>query len=433
MIADKMMSKRERNAVYALAFLTLAVIARLTILIRRRSKDDFAAVDAFAALQILLVSVTFLVVIGAPYVKVLWRRLRGTSITGYFGYLGFCCVGVLWSALPKFSAYRVGEHITETVAVVLIIYYFHEYYRAEKAGLVLGWMVLLLGVGANLRLHGFSVGGLRSNNYGATAAMICAYSFGEMWGATGKRSKWLKLSCGGALVWVVLSQSLASWLSVLLGFLIAGIVRKKGKGGFLLLSLIVLIPLASSPDLRQKYLFKNRSDEELKSMTGRRTLWDTYYDEFKKKPILGHGFGVIARVADIPMTNTHNSAYAILLGGGIIGAIFVVVGAFKYWKEVLRGVRAHNGPGLSGCTAALCAGALNSMSIGFLGETWMPPTYVFMLFLALHTFFIAKPAKPINHADTIDSSRSRAAKKKTRSRRHHAPQPVPATTDADPA
>lgn len=379
---------RDRRVIGMLIFLSLALVTRLTIFLRQRATDDFGAVDASAAVQMLLVGAMSFALLTAPGIGTLYRRLRGSSINGYFGYLLFCAVGILWSRIPAFSAYRVTEHFVMNAAVLAIVYYCRSFFRAEKVVLILAATVLALGVGANLRLCGFSLAGLRSNNYGASACMLCAYCFAELWTAQGRRSRWLKLGFAGAFASVLLSLSLASWLSVLLGFVVAGMIRKRGKGWFFLIILIAGGTFLLSPETTHKVILQNSDDKKLTEMSGRKMLWESYKEVFAERPWAGQGFAVSARIGRIATTNTHNSAWAVLLGGGIIGAAFVVTAGLRFSREVLVALKRTRGPGLSGCTAAFCAGVLNSLSLSLLGETWIPPTYVFFLFFALHTLYI---------------------------------------------
>jgi O-antigen ligase len=76
-----------------------------------------------------------------------------------------------------------------------------------------------------------------------------------------------------------------------------------------------------------KYLMRGETSEQLRTVTGRTDLWEMIWDEFKKSPLIGHGYFVSSErgeldVWDAPSNKTaHNILLQVLVSTGVIGAI----------------------------------------------------------------------------------------------------------------
>ena len=106
--------------------------------------------------------------------------------------------------------------------------------------------------------------------------------------------------------------------------------------------------------------------------------------------IYGHGFATFTRLFKFPSTNTHNGYFAALLGTGIIGLTVILVFIFRLLKESIRSTYENN-PGSIGCILVFIVAAVNNMSISFIGEGWRAPSFVFIMFVSLHAFFVLLP------------------------------------------
>ncbi|OPZ15720.1 MAG: O-Antigen ligase [candidate division BRC1 bacterium ADurb.BinA364] len=375
-----LVSRRQR---WILSLLCLALIFRLTIMIRRRDAAEFQTVDRFAALEIMIVGLTGAFLLILPRRREILMRICQTPLAIY---MVFCAIGVAsaaWSLSPSFSAYRAMQALIESYAIFVILLSLPDYRKAEKWVLSLVWMAILLAVAGDAKLGKLRPSGLSDNTVGAMAVMIACYSFGE-WQAAGRdRKRMLFYSFLGGLFFTVFSLSLASWWAFLCGALLACVLCKRSIWIVLMVAALLPCLYVASPQLIDKIVFRDKDAEEISTLHGRTILWQSYWDAYQRRPLLGYGYAIGARASSpIYNTNTHNAFWGIVLNCGAVGlAVFAL-----FICRLLGWIRAKLRRGLAGAigsAAFLVSGGINSMSLGFIGETWQSATFVFFCFLAL--------------------------------------------------
>ncbi len=363
----------------------IGVVLRLTVLQRQRTGQQYAAVDSEAMLQILLVGFTALVLLSCrPRAWI--RRLRSTAALWWFA---FCLVGLLstvWSESAKYTLYRSAEVIILSFAVFVIVMSARTWVEAERRMLWLAWIALLAAVIGTSRLYSWSIWGLRSNTYGAMAAMLACYCYGVMLYSRGKRRRNFMVLAGGAAFLTVYSLSLASWWSMLAGVLLITVFSRHRLLVVMLALSGTIAVLVGGETLMQEAILRNRDTEEVGSLHGRRYLWEHYIEAFKERPILGYGFAVGARTTGpVYTTNTHNSLISVLIGCGIIGVLPVFIGIVRMMRD-LRLLHRQRMQAVLAISGALLAAGVNSMANAFLGENWTPATFVFCCIFALFLY-----------------------------------------------
>ena len=78
-----------------------------------------------------------------------------------------------------------------------------------------------------------------------------------------------------------------------------------------------------------KYLMRGETAEQLRTVTGRVDLWEAVWGEFKKSPLIGHGYFVSSKDGELdvwgwgsPNNKTaHNVLLQVLVSTGVIGAV----------------------------------------------------------------------------------------------------------------
>lgn len=78
-----------------------------------------------------------------------------------------------------------------------------------------------------------------------------------------------------------------------------------------------------------KYLMRGETAEQLRTVTGRTDLWEAMWGEFKKSPLIGHGYFVSSKDGELdvwgwgsPSNKTaHNVLLQVLVSTGVIGAV----------------------------------------------------------------------------------------------------------------
>jgi O-antigen ligase len=378
-----------RNSLLAGAVL---LVIRLTLL--QRQRQNFASVDSSATMQIVIVGLMGLLLVMSPRVLLmLWRRLAFTSGRLLLPFYVLCVASAIWSSMHAYSAFRAVEFAIQTLALFTLLAYSEEFVASERIIIRLGLAITIVEMLGLVAHYGFSRESLHSNSYSASAAMLFCYSFGEWLKAQGQRRLRLCWVAGFSLFCVVLGQSFASWLAILLGAGIALLTSRRHRvfalmsGGFLLVMVLII------PGTKKIIFMPNGAEEKVENLNGRRSLWEHYYALAIDKPFLGYGYAVSARTqGPFYATNTHNIVFATMLGTGLAGMLILcctlVRGAIEAACSVVRGK-----PGSIGCLCALSGGLVNGLSISLICETWMPPSFVFVLFYGFHLFQVVKAPK----------------------------------------
>lgn len=375
----------------------LVLLTRNTVLIRQRSTESFATIDAFAAIDLFAVAVGCVIVafsfLRIPTFK---KAVKQKSIYLLVLFYGFCALSSLWSANTLYSAFRAIQPISQVLVVFLFLHYAVTFRRAELWMLKFGMVVIILGILGTLRLSGFTISTstLHTNSYTASAGMLMCYCLGEWFGAKAGRARVLALTGTLACLAWVAGNSVGSLIAGMFGIFTACIFALSAKRTIptliLLLSAFPSGIIALGSDTRQAivyHLLKGRSLEMLTGMTGRVNLWERTFETGMERPFMGHGFAIATRIAELPFNSAHNVLLEIFVSVGVFGVIFFLLWVFLFAKDLIGKASKHR-PGSVGCLAAMAAGAINNQSAPFLGGAYTAALMVFAAMYALHTFFV---------------------------------------------
>jgi len=368
-----------------LFILAMLWVARNTILIRKRPGDMYTAMDTMALLQVGIVLAILAILLLGPGLN-LWAQIKKTSIIFYIIYYVLAVFSAVWSLSPGFSFYRALEVLALSMAVLhFCTSGINVEENLKRVRLVVWCTVLMLILGT---AHHLSISNLRNNTLGAAAAMTA--SFFITWILAGRAQKDRKRLIQGVVgvVIVLLSFSLASWWAFWFGICYCSLFsrRKAHIVGLFIIGLLIFFLLGT--DTRENLLVRDKTSDQIGSMTGRKTLWVDYWAASMDSPLIGFGFSVGAReVGTRHTTNTHNMFFGALLGLGWVGVACWILFFFALGAELLK-YRHSSNPAWLACAAALAAGSMNSMSLSVLSEQWSASTTVFVAFLGLHMSFI---------------------------------------------
>ncbi|MCK9506588.1 MAG: O-antigen ligase family protein [Porticoccaceae bacterium] len=375
----------------------LSMAARLSIFVRRRAFGDYSSIDRMALLEIILMFIGLVLVMSSQCpLKVLQDGKRsGLSIYAAAIILGI--MSALWSPLIAFSAYRALSMFTMFMAVMVAFSYEENFELAEWRFLQIAALVMLMQM---IQLTGFSpriiyAPMVRNNTLGTSAVMIACYCLPEAFAlpAGGKRRKMLLIVGIIAFLCVTLGVSSGSNVALLCGLLVAVLLLGRPELIALLLFLGLLLWLSSiSTEAIQARIFPNKSEEQIRTMTGRTMLWSMYWERIQDHLLFGEGYAATPRVADFYTTNTHNSFISYLSGTGFVGLAIYLLGL---GKNLALGARLalRKTPGAVGATAGMVGGLTNSMTKAFLGEGYFPETLIFFCLFALISLQIGNNGK----------------------------------------
>lgn len=373
-------STRETRFDNLLFFLLMAWVFRYTWLIRQRPAELFQYVDRQALLQIAIVLLVGLLIAIYYGTKTL-RIVSGETTLWWFLYGLFGFVSASWSIYRAFSAYRSVEVIVMSLCVLLAIKNKGNILGIERRTMILGVLVVTMEVTGSL----INFGILRDNSYGASAGMLATYSVVILLHSKLKtrRLRLVQQIAIWGTVAVLVSMSLASWWSYLIGICLGWPKNRRYVLSALLLAVFVCVPSLLPDKAIRSLVFRGKSDRSIMSFHGRVTLWKSYWDAHYRHPYVGSGFACGGRALGITYaTHTHSSFFGALMGCGWIGVLLLLCFSIScFFRAKSDGMCWYAEK--AACRAALVMGMANSLSHAFIGEQWMPPTVVFVAFLGL--------------------------------------------------
>ncbi len=384
---------KSRDWLSALFYLfpPLLIVVRLTIFIRRRAGTEFAVVDIHAGVEAILVMVTCAVlVVGFCRTRLVLRRVFHTSIGMFLVFYGFAGLSAMWSAMPEYSAFRALEFISQFVAIVVGISCFKGFLKAEKAVLMLGLLVALLGLAGRARMTNFA--SLHTNKYAAGASMVLCYCFAEIPRAAGRRR--IMLFVFGAMGFLIIALGTCATANVatFVGLLSATILTRN-RIGLILVMLLLVIVLILTPGLSddvkettQEILFPGKTESQIGGLSGRMWIWQQTLAVAKARPFIGYGFAIQNRLGGIGIT-THNFLVQIYLDTGIVGLFLIFASALIFAKEVVQRWKIVRF-GSVGCVAAFISVVVHSLGLPIAGAQWLPPSFALAAFAGLYIKYI---------------------------------------------
>jgi len=374
---------RERLFSFLLMLLPLMIIARITIFSRRRAAGEFDTVDGAAIIQVLIVVFIIIVISIAPKVQIALRHISRSSLSALIIYYFICIVSAIWSVSPEYSIYRSVEFITQALAIFISLYYLTNVKNLEKRVLFIAAIVILLGIGLNLKYGNFSLSAIHTNTYSAVAAMMFVYCVAEyLVAANGKRRVMLRNWGLFGLFFLAIGTSGASNVSALGGLALIALLSKNK----MLLVVVVLLGLLGVFVLSQEDIISwrlpGKSMHSIETGSGRSMFWDIMFHHISESPWLGSGFAASTRALKtlFYLTNTHNGYLAVLLGTGLFGAVFFLRFLWRVVSESLFMMRMPGRVGL-GASIAVAVGLANNMAVSIVGEQWGVTSFGLILFL----------------------------------------------------
>lgn len=368
----------------------ILMVARLTLLLRRRSADQFQVIDSVAAFQIAVTGAAIVAAVCISRLERLKAVFFGTPVTGLIAFYAICLLSALWSPVPLFTGYRALEYLVQVAVIMAALLFSVSLAQAERRLFTIGAIVVALDLASSVRPWGasFSPESFHSASYGISAGIPACYALGEACTRGGGPRRRLLLIAFGFMGAVGLSTSSGSIIALCIAVAVIGLLSRNLVLGATVLLAISLLFMAPS-ELRNSVLFPNKDATMIETMSGRTGMWQTFLPLIAERPILGGGMSVAARLYGSAYNiNSHNSLIAALLSTGLIGALVLLAGlAALGWQSIRAFLAAR--PGSLGCIGALTFALLNSNTFAFFGEDWCVPSVMFICMMGLEVIFVS--------------------------------------------
>ena len=354
---------------------------------RRRDTDDYMTVDASNLINI--IGTLLLAVILLREHKTIARFWKNTCFRYYTFYYLFCAISVFWAVrmIMLYTIFRVFEMIVYFFASVILMYYFES---QKKAYQFIMWISVFLGLFKIYEVYyksgGFEEAYLHTNSYtifGMVAFLLAVY-------AARNKSLLFKeyiipLIMGGIIL--CLGTSSASYIATIYGLIL---VFSKKKTNFSIVSVVIYaiigyICFILWEDYILDFIFPGKSMENIMTGTGRTDMWSFYFNAWLNSPILGYGFPVGEKEAQlfgwVQTSSSHNMLLSVLINTGLIG--MAIWGAFLL-TTISTGYRNSiiNGDFYGGIFICFLCVILNSLSIPSLGSAFGSSTSVPLMLIA---------------------------------------------------
>lgn len=388
--------KQWAKAIFYLSFPFL-LIMRITIFQRGRTVGNFATVDSYAAAQILIVGIIWIILLFSTHLKILLRKLSGSSVGLLMLFYVFCGISALWSPLKAYTLYRAFEILGVCLIIFFALDFLNSFLHAEF--LVLGFSLVILING--IVGHGIVTGwqSMHANIYPMIAAMILVYCLAEFQQTTGLRRHMLLVCIPISFISLCVGTSSTANVATLCGLIVIGIVQRSPIRMFLILLLLLVLMLLLSglwdslENATLNTLFPGKSWEEVKFIQGRLDLWKRCWPDIMKRPLLGHGFAAAPRLY-LGVVSAHNSFMDILLATGFIGLTFfgIIVAALLYELSTID----YHTAGYVGCCSVFTCAIVGSMGTSFIVTDFQPPITSLAMFAGLYIIFILPTRKSTN-------------------------------------
>ncbi len=371
------------------AFLLLVSPFFIFVVGRRRASEEFASVDASAALQIAFVALCGLwVLYRMPRI---WRRTAPVLFAPPAIYVTLLMIlafiSTAWSMYPSLTLYRSLEACVYLLLIIDVLTSRKNADDAVRFILLYSIFVILSYalIAGQAKLAAGEFGRLVfRENKGAFVSGIGLLLSMIFVGRHPIRSKALACFFVVAMFW---TNSSATFLSVLAALITVFIKGRKRLTGLALLGILLLYMAVNSDSLYslvRRTVFFNRSDETIQFASGRKGLWQAYWEGgIRESPWIGNGFeaGEHQQVRRGVISNAHNTFVATQVNLGLLGLILLFLLVFS----MIRAALCISGrPGVWLLGACVCAW-INSMSIPTITSKVRPTWIVFAALCILIT------------------------------------------------
>lgn len=309
------------------------------------------------------------------------------SNTTFTWYLLLGLLSTLWSYKPMLSFFMSFEKLAFMVVLYAVFSKFRTFESAERS-FVYMMVGMLVFNGVATRAMGYQTFIGHDLQQGSCAAMCFSYCCGEYLARKTKDTSRYQMLMGAmiiSVVFLVMSTSGGANASAALGFGVALLVCGKFVWGLALILLggAVYVFKDLAGDIFS-FLMAGKSEDDIKSSTGRTSIWEVVDELGAQKPYFGWGYAAMERyitdVGIMPLTDLHSNYYGSYGSTGLVGLALLII---HHTSAALYSFGKRMKPGYVGLLSAVCCGTLNGYSYGFLSGKTAIITIVYMAVLMM--------------------------------------------------
>lgn len=341
---------------------------------RKRLAADITSdpLDGWAVFRVAVDMIVALVLLGRLALRrTHWLGSMFRGLVGAISVYGLVCLAsTAWSAFPAWTLFKSWEYLVDVAVLASVletldsVEQYRNFFNWTWAlyGLLLlsVWKDVLLwpkealygetlmqGAALGVRLSG--VVPLASSNDVATFSSILAVlCLARLFPASEEEKYdklWYTVLFLVSMISLVMSQTRAAIVALLLGGFFILLFSKRGKLGALLTFIVApVVALGTMGGLIWTFMERGESAAQISSLSNRTLWWGLAWQTFLQRPLTGFGayvgrFVVLAK-AGFGITGTMHSDYLeVIVGTGIWGLIPLIAALVGTWWLALRYVR----------------------------------------------------------------------------------------------
>ena len=321
--------------------------------------------------------------------SIISKAVKGTQ--AMIWYAVFAGLSFLWAIEkdPTSIFLKDIEIVCSYMAIAVVIYKIKEVAIAYNYIIILCSLTCALGI-----IRGFIVGtGLHTNSYSVAAYVgtILSYCAFKNFGAKSALFYFFF-----NLLALLVGTSSASYISFIIALSVLFTSSYKGIRLGKTFSVLIVCGLIYYfvGDYIKELVFFNKSEEAIKTGTGRAQIWSVFIEAWTKQPWFGYGFFVGERSfsffsgQEISYMSAHNGYLSLLVNTGVLGLLLYSPLFIKsLWRGFVNSNKGLYGMLSSAMFACLIGVLVNNYAYPILGSDWnyaFPP--IIALIVLLNTF-----------------------------------------------
>lgn len=367
------------KSIWLYTLVVLIDVARKTIFNVMNEVGDYSSVNQSSVLLLIFMFFALIIVLHEKNrINKSIKQIRPIMVYHLFGFFSFIWAGYYFPIMMK-----AGEVILAILLMFVIIYKIPD--KRVCLTYILFWC--FIPIIFDLVSRRFSY--FHTNLYTFSAAMGLMICLGGVrYGIY--RLKEVRNLIALFILFIVIGTSSASYIAAIIGLIVfAGCDRRGIKIARILLVVgLVLVLWHFGEDMIKHYVFYGKDETTINSGTGRKEIWNAYWEMIKEKPVLGWGFLVGERMLstvfsfEVQVISAHNSFMSAIVGMGVVGLMFFINFIIDWLKILYRKSIRHNQFALT-LLPAFVVFFVNTNSFPAIGTDW---NYVGTAAYAMYAF-----------------------------------------------
>lgn len=325
--------------IWILTLVEFIFISRKTIFNVSREVGDYSAtIDSSTSLAILGIACSLICIVQySKFTKYIHKMMAALIMVYIVAALSFLWAGNMFSILFKATEVFANIYI---IGIILILL-FQSCNIKQTIFFIIIFCLIATYSEALAEMARKGIGFHHTNAYSYSAMIALLLCIGSLRFGLFKFAelKWPIILA--SIAWIG-GTSTASYIACLAGLFLLYSSNKSGLNiqNAIIILVLCIIFYTIAGDIVYSFIRAGHSEAEMRSGTGRSTIWEAAYMSFKDNPILGSGFIIGERELGpkygfgFRQLSAHNAFLSVLVNTGLIG-LFIFIRFLYKWGVIL--------------------------------------------------------------------------------------------------